>query len=142
MAAGAEGTAWIHADHQSLTVLGRHLQPGGQDQQPVPHRIRLPVLLPAQAPVLIGNIVPSPLWQLHAEGLRQGGQAGQELLALGLRPLRLGQPQQQLLLIRRLRSMLHRMAVQTEVRQFPDQRFLQFRRTRHRQTPPHQRLTG
>ena len=82
------------------------------------------------------------LRQRQSEGFRQGLQTGQELLTFRFRPFRLRQPQQQLLLIRRLRRVLHRMAVQAQVSQFPNERLLQLRRTRHRQTPPHQRLTG
>ena len=123
-------------------MLRRNLQPGRQDQQPSTDRIGLPVLLPAQAPILVGHIVPMPIGQVEAKGLRQRLQAGDQLPPLRVRPLRLGEPDQQRLAVRRFRRMLHRMAMQPQIRQLPHQRFLQLWRARECETPPHQSVTG
>ena len=69
-------------------------------------------------------------------------QAGDQLLPLGLRPLRLREPNQKRFAIRRFRRVLHRVAMQPQIRELPHQRFLQLRRTRECETPPHQRVTG
>ena len=142
MTSGAEGTAGVHLDHQPIGMLRRDLQPGRQDQQPRTDRIGLPMLFPAEAPILVGHIVPVPIGQAESKGLRQRLQAGDQLPPLRPRPLRLREPDQQRLAIRRFRSMLHRMAMQPQIRQFPHQRLLQLRRTRECETPPHQSVTG
>ena len=103
MAAGAEGAAGIHADHQALGVLRGHLQPGRQDQQPLPHRIGLPVLFPGQAPIFIELPLPLKRGQLQPEGGGQGNQGPLQFGALTLRPVGLRQPGQQLALQERLR---------------------------------------
>ena len=61
VASGAKGTAWIHPNHQAVGMLRqeRLARPEGFSS-PLSDRIGLPVLFPAEAPILVGHIVPNP----------------------------------------------------------------------------------
>ena len=125
-----------------MSMLIGDLKPGRQDQQPLPNRIRLPVLFPAAAPVFIGQFVPDRLSQSQMEGCSQGHKSEEQLRSLILRPFISRQPGQKSALIRCLGGMLNGDPVQPEIVELPEKRLLQFRLNRQRQAPPHHSVTG
>ena len=87
MAPRAKGTAGVHPNHLTVGVLGGQLQPGRKDQEALADRIRFPVLLPAQAPVLVVLLEPMDGRQGQPKGVREGLEGLLELLAFALRPI-------------------------------------------------------
>ena len=104
--------------------------------------IRLPVLLPAPAPILISQLIPSRRRESQSKGVREGLKAAKQLMALVHRPLVGRQPCQQGALIRCFRCVLHSNPMQAELIQLPEKRFFKLGLNRKRQPPPHHSVTG